>query len=142
MGQHVEEVKRLFQRLCQGNGEAELELGPEEFHRHIADVGVQACFARLGMNIDEQAYLFEMLDLDGNGKVSMDEFSEGIQLFNVNAMRIDVLRLSRENQGLFKIVEGLSKESEQLLALLEDQRVGKDWQGHAPNDSAAEDCET
>merc|ERR1712217_767608 len=113
--QHVEEVNRLFQRLCRGH--VEKELGLDEFMRHVTDVSVQACFARLGMNVDEQAYLFEMLDLDGDGKVTMDEFSDGIHLFNVHAMRIHVLKLSRENQSLLKMVGELSRESGKLLAL-------------------------
>ncbi|CAE7812138.1 Cacna1h [Symbiodinium sp. CCMP2592] len=70
-----------------------------EFQACASDLHFQTCFKKLGIAIDTEAELrnvFDMLDFQNNGSVSVEEFAIGIQMFSGGAKSIDVARLMFE----------------------------------------------
>merc|ERR1712032_589356 len=73
---HIKNVQELFTRVdTSGSG----ELTWETFADHFSDPRVQAYFRFLKIDTDicGAESLFRMLDFDGNGRVSIDEFVGG-----------------------------------------------------------------
>ncbi|CAE7786494.1 Cacna1h [Symbiodinium sp. CCMP2456] len=71
----------------------------EEFQACASDLHFQTCFKKLGIAIDTESELrnvFDMLDFQNNGSVSVEEFAIGIQMFSGGAKSIDVARLMFE----------------------------------------------
>lgn len=101
----IKEVTAIFKCASQNNNN---EMTSDELKYHLADVSVQACFARLGIDFESQSKLFELLDLDGNGKVTVQEFSQGIQMLQAHVSRADIDRLCRSHNNLQLCVQELA----------------------------------
>ncbi|CAJ1331473.1 unnamed protein product [Effrenium voratum] len=94
--EYVETVSRLFADCDKDNSGA---VDWEEFQECAEDLRFQTCFKKLGIVLDTEADLrnvFQMLDFQNNGSVSVEEFAIGIQMFSGGAKSIDVARLMFE----------------------------------------------
>jgi len=105
--QQVKEVNNMFSTINKSHGG---QVAACDFKSHLSDVAIQACFARLGINFDDQETLFELLELDEDVTgvtISVQDLTECIQMVQASASRADVDRLLRESVQLRKQLQDL-----------------------------------
>jgi len=110
----ITEVKNLFKKADrQSDGFLDLK----EFEDMLQDVRVQHCLSKLGLDADDvnSAHsLFSLFDFAENGKVSLDDFAEGIQRVRGTARSIDIVWLMHNNRALMTEVSQITKSLESL----------------------------
>jgi len=110
----IAEVKSLFKKADrQSDGYLDLK----EFEDMLQDVRVQHCLSKLGLDADDvnSAHsLFSLFDFAEHGKVSLDDFAEGIQRVRGNARSIDIVWLMHNNRALMSQVSRITKALEGL----------------------------
>merc|ERR1712039_1051728 len=76
-------------------GAENLAFDYDQFRDHIGDLRSKAFFKKMGLNIETQnAYgLFQLLDFEDTGMITLDSFIMGIQALNGEDQRIDMARL-------------------------------------------------
>ncbi|CAE7484603.1 CACNA1H, partial [Symbiodinium necroappetens] len=102
----VKKVLALFAQLDSGQ---EGDLSYEEFAAEIQDERVQDCFRHLGINVENHSVdeLFDLFDVDAEGKIDQSSFEQAIRQFHGHARSIDVYKLRRETQKIAKQVRSL-----------------------------------
>lgn len=102
----VKKVLALFSQLDSGQ---EGDLSYEEFAAEIQDERVQDCFRHLGINVENHTVdeLFDLFDVDSEGKIDQSSFEQAIRQFHGHARSIDVFKLRRETQKIAKQVRSL-----------------------------------
>lgn len=103
----VKEVVKLFAKM---DISAEGDLSYEEFAAEIQDERVQECFRHLGINVENHTAdeLFELFDVDEDGKIDPHSFEQAIRQFHGSARSIDVYKLRRDTQKISKQLYALS----------------------------------
>jgi len=103
----VKEVVKLFAKM---DISAEGDLSYEEFAAEIQDERVQECFRHLGINVENHTAdeLFELFDVDEDGKIDPHSFEQAIRQFHGAARSIDVYKLRRDTQKISKQLYALS----------------------------------
>lgn len=87
----------------------------EEFQEHLKVPKVAAYFRSLELDMTQAHVLFKLLDRDGNGEVSLDEFLAGCLRLKGQAKSLEVNMLLYENKRLFtKISDFMEVMGEQL----------------------------
>eukprot|EP00928_Gymnodinium_smaydae_P027555 TRINITY_DN21280_c0_g1_i5.p1 TRINITY_DN21280_c0_g1~~TRINITY_DN21280_c0_g1_i5.p1 ORF type:complete len:642 (-),score=90.00 TRINITY_DN21280_c0_g1_i5:214-1986(-) len=101
----IEDVSELFRDMGGSDG----FLNNAQFERGITDLRVQAKLKKLGLDIEPEAMLglFDVLDFDKSGQLTVDEFTLGIKMLHGNAKSIDIARLLYDNMSIKKDLHGL-----------------------------------
>jgi len=86
------------------------EIDAEEFAAQADDLRVQAYFRRIGLEVNERNArgLFSLLDFDGDGMVTLDEFSSGLQQLHGTAKRMDVARIKHDVNKALRMMKEVS----------------------------------
>eukprot|EP00930_Biecheleria_cincta_P053810 TRINITY_DN3952_c0_g2_i1.p1 TRINITY_DN3952_c0_g2~~TRINITY_DN3952_c0_g2_i1.p1 ORF type:complete len:676 (+),score=114.19 TRINITY_DN3952_c0_g2_i1:172-2199(+) len=91
--QYMISMNELFQEIdTTGSG----TIDAEEFLKKMSDERVQAYFRALKLDVSAAEYLFTLLDHDGSGEVSIDEFVEGCFRLQGEAKALDMKIMSFE----------------------------------------------
>merc|ERR1711964_549363 len=94
-----EEAKALFERAdVDGVG----ALDWPAFQAHVSDVRVQALLRKMGLDVESSGAqgVFNLLDFNQDGTVSLDEFVLGIQQLHGQARSLDVAKLQHDNNSM------------------------------------------
>merc|ERR1712113_1079212 len=67
-----------------------------ELEVRVKEPSVYAYFAALGVNMEQTFQLFDSLDLDGSGYITMDEFTQGCLRLKGKATTVDMALLHHE----------------------------------------------
>jgi len=79
----------------------------EEFKRHLKDQHISAYFHSLGLDVSQAEMLFNLLDRDNSGTLTLDEFLGGCMRLKGPVKNLDVNVLIDENRRLSTIVKEL-----------------------------------
>merc|ERR550525_446985 len=93
----VRQLKMIFEEAdldCNGS------LTSDEMRRQLKNKRVRAHLASMGLHLHEAEGLFRLLDVDGNGVVSTEEFIFGCMRLAGNAKSIDLATLMYENKRM------------------------------------------
>eukprot|EP00746_Dinoflagellata_sp_MGD_P089898 gnl/MRDRNA2_/MRDRNA2_35467_c0_seq1.p1 gnl/MRDRNA2_/MRDRNA2_35467_c0~~gnl/MRDRNA2_/MRDRNA2_35467_c0_seq1.p1 ORF type:complete len:828 (-),score=145.53 gnl/MRDRNA2_/MRDRNA2_35467_c0_seq1:382-2865(-) len=93
--EHIQHVRRVFKRAdVNKNG----YLTKQEFMDHFNDPFVHAFFQGLGLDLDSVTpdQLFGLLDFNGDGDISWEEFVYGCSTFKGAAKNLDLLKLKHD----------------------------------------------
>jgi voltage-gated sodium channel len=91
----IQKVAKLFRRIDIDNSDS---LTPTEVKDALKDSSIQKQFQELGMAKHDVDTLFQCLDVDGNGELSMEEFCEGCLRIIGDASAPDLLRVQHDVQ--------------------------------------------
>merc|ERR1712032_1227853 len=79
----------------------------QEMKAHLQDRRVQAYFSVLQMNVTKAEGLFKLLDKDGDGAISIDEFIMNCLRLKGNARSIDMVSMLAEHKRLYRMIRFL-----------------------------------
>lgn len=98
-GSEIDDFSRMFHEAdADGNG----LVNWDEMAEHLEDSRVKAYFKALNLDVAEAKMLFRLLDLDGSGEISIDEFVTGCIKVKGQAKGIDIHCLRYETKKLIK----------------------------------------
>merc|ERR1712083_280839 len=110
-----------------------------EFKRSLADPRILDFFLALEVDVTEARRLFEMLDMEGDGKVLVEEFVDGCLKYNGAAKNIDIHCLIAENRGQLQRADSIFHLLEQQFDRFAGPPVGSEVVcGSALTDSSDE----
>jgi len=127
------ELKNLFNETCSPDH----LLSKQDLETHLDCTEVQHYLKFLELDVHEARGLFQLLDVDENGKVSVDEFVIGMMRLKGVAKGVDVATLMYENKKLYVRVVALAKFTEERFQNLERVVRGEDRR-HISNGSLAD----
>eukprot|EP00927_Polykrikos_kofoidii_P054992 TRINITY_DN49308_c0_g1_i1.p1 TRINITY_DN49308_c0_g1~~TRINITY_DN49308_c0_g1_i1.p1 ORF type:complete len:693 (+),score=134.49 TRINITY_DN49308_c0_g1_i1:326-2404(+) len=136
----VDEVKALFSIVDGCNDETYPTLTWECFERSFADIRVQACLGKMGLdtvNMTPRA-LFDLLDFDGNGMVNLDDFVVGLQQLRGHARSVDIARLSHAVKQVVSTIHGVDLSLRNLVLSREREEMERTWSRSHPEESPSE----
>jgi len=82
---------------------------------------IAAQFAHIQVDVDKVTVLFHVLDVDGNGKISREEFIQGVAKLHGNANATDVADLLIEEQKMNLKMDALKEYISHLFSDLQDK---------------------
>lgn len=126
------QIVQLF-RIADTDGSA--TIGLEEINESLEDPVMLKEWKSIGVDAEDALYLFNILDLDGNGYVTFDEFLGGCLRLSGGAKAIDVLTVMQESRSNHSLVD--LKLTELQNDLHDLTRHVLDSQPNAPNDPPA-----
>lgn len=89
----MQEFQAFFESI---DGDGSGEVGHEELQEMLADETLSAYFRTLGFDIDDVGDFIRLLDADGSGSVSIEEFLDGCMRFRGPAQCVDVQHILAE----------------------------------------------
>eukprot|EP00439_Symbiodinium_sp_Y106_P015806 s1723_g2.t1 len=95
--------EELFRSL---DGDGSDSISFSEFSTAMSYPSVQQYLSTLDLKVQDCAQLFEILD-DGDGKITISEFSHGLMLLKGQARALDIMVLQRENAKVLKVCQGI-----------------------------------
>ncbi|CAE7248299.1 Scn10a [Symbiodinium natans] len=95
--------EELFRSL---DGDGSESISFSEFSKAMSYPSVQQYLSTLDLKVQDCAQLFEILD-DGDGKITIAEFSHGLMLLKGQARALDIMVLQRENAKVLKECQGI-----------------------------------
>jgi len=114
---YIEALVQQFSKLSNELGMTQNEISFESLEVMSHHNAVREYFALLELNVTDAGSLFDLLDKDGNGKVTIHEFIEGCFNLKGNARSIDLMAVSLDVKH---IRDNLKEEIENIRTLLED----------------------
>jgi Ca2+-binding EF-hand superfamily protein len=72
----------------------------EEFHRALADSEIRTWLSAMELDVRDEDSFFELLDLDGDGKISQQELLEGVAQLKGVARSYEVCSLSHNSREI------------------------------------------
>lgn len=116
--EYLLDVKRIFSELDEdGSG----SIKSQEMFEQIKNENVAAYFSKLGVDTDEVDKLFELMDEDRSGEITLEEFLWGCLRLRGQAKNLDVEIVQRDIGFAIK----------KILDIHDATKTLKDWQ--APN---------
>lgn len=98
-------------------------LNEQQFHEILNHEDVRAYFGAIGIDVSRVHKLFKLLDSDGSGFVSIDEFVVGCMRVCGQAKALDILEIMKENKRIIMLLKGLRNEAhEQYIGLLDSMK--------------------
>merc|ERR1712176_1235788 len=88
-----------------------------ELDKQLDDPKVRAQLAALGMELHEAKGLFGLLDISGQGTVSIEELVVGFMRFKGGAKSIDLATLMTENKRTNQQIQKLSRDIRELIII-------------------------
>eukprot|EP00929_Paragymnodinium_shiwhaense_P025865 TRINITY_DN15540_c0_g2_i2.p1 TRINITY_DN15540_c0_g2~~TRINITY_DN15540_c0_g2_i2.p1 ORF type:complete len:246 (+),score=60.52 TRINITY_DN15540_c0_g2_i2:145-882(+) len=109
----------------------------DELHEHIEDEDLQAYFSHLEIDVRDAWEIFRLLDTDGSGTISMEEFVFGCMKLRGYAKTLDIASISYEVERLrrktFDKLDRIEGVLETLLGIdlrqITGQKVSKESRG-------------
>eukprot|EP00413_Alexandrium_margalefii_P000911 CAMPEP_0204515604 /NCGR_PEP_ID=MMETSP0661-20131031/2710_1 /ASSEMBLY_ACC=CAM_ASM_000606 /TAXON_ID=109239 /ORGANISM="Alexandrium margalefi, Strain AMGDE01CS-322" /LENGTH=237 /DNA_ID=CAMNT_0051520931 /DNA_START=1 /DNA_END=714 /DNA_ORIENTATION=- len=99
---YMREMRDLFMAIDEdGSG----SVTQDEVEAYFEDRRMQSYFAALGINAADTGRLFSLLDNDGDGHLSIDEFLEGCMRLRGQASSIDVQHLHMDVKKVKRLLE-------------------------------------
>merc|ERR1719158_257345 len=92
--QTSEAVRRIFEEADTDNSGT---MSLEELKTHLEQPRVRAYFAGLDIDPSEANIIFTLIDVDGSGEVSIDEFVNGTMKLKGHAKSLDVVSMMYDN---------------------------------------------
>merc|ERR1712190_455439 len=100
---------------------------------HLQSEAVQEYFKAIDVDPSEAKHLFEMLDINGSGKIDLEEFLSGCLRMQGPAKALDLLLMTRESRRNDDRVDRSLRSQEKQLA-----RVFEVLERLAPEDPSLE----
>lgn len=121
---YANELKNLFNETCS----AEHVMNKQDLEAHLDCPEVQHYLKFMELDVQEARGLFQLLDVDESGYVSVDEFVIGMMRLKGAAKGVDVATLMYENKKLYVRVVALAKFTEERFQNLERVIRGEEEQ--------------
>merc|ERR1712032_787574 len=103
-------IGQIFRELNRsGNG----EITREEFHR-LEDCMLNALVETLGVSAHDLTELFDFLDRDGNGTVSVLELTQGLRRLKGSASEVDVVLLLNTVRDMDSLIKQMNVKMDRL----------------------------
>jgi len=99
--------KHLIHLLTLMDTDGDQTITFDEFAVSLESKEVVDYISALEVEISDAKVFFQMLDVDGSGKVDIIEFISGMRKFRGEAKSVDIQMMIHENKKLFKLVSGL-----------------------------------
>merc|ERR1712032_1073255 len=110
-----------------GDKDGSGDVSSNEFMKMLDDENMRVYLNSLGIQASEAQGLFDLLDCDDSGSVSIDEFITGCLRLKGEARSVDVATLMYENKKLVKkfnkverMVDSLATKADKQTAMIED----------------------
>lgn len=81
------QISRLFSRLDTARMGA---VSLQDLHRSLEEEKIQSKFEELGVNVAQVQVLLKVIDVDGNGQITREEFTQGLSKLHSRANATDV----------------------------------------------------
>jgi len=111
----VNQIRALFNEIDVDNSGT---VTAKELKKNLKDERVKAYFNVLQLDVTEAAGLFELLDRDESGEVSIDEFIMSCMRLKGTARSIDLATMLFENKRLYSMMRGFMLNVEGTLGEL------------------------
>merc|ERR1712176_41958 len=111
----VSVLRKTFRRMDEDQSD---DISWAEYQTQVVQGGMDEYFHAFNLSMEQGKQLFQLLDVDDSGSLSIDEFVEGSKRLNNPARNVDVAlehRKMQENQGT--IICAVNQVAEQLSAL-------------------------
>lgn len=121
----VHDLRDLFIQIKQAKSPADafiedqiedgevVSISREDFQEILTHQKTQAYFRVLGLDVEEGATLFSLLDTQSHDSITVDEFTEGCRRLRGGAKEIDIMTLIQGNKSVLASVAKLTKETNQ-----------------------------
>lgn len=116
-------IKNIFLKIDkQGTGTLSLD----DFTKYLLDgtCQLQSYFEALGVHADDAGTLFKLLDVDGSGKIEIDEFCEGCLRLAGEARSFDLNCLMYDIRNIWTAQKRFEKLFIQICQVLEFEKAG------------------
>jgi len=91
---------------------------------NLQDPQLVTYFHAIGLDTTEAMGLFQLLDEDGSGTVSIDEFVTGFLRLKGTAKAVDMVTLMYENRKISKLAKAILRESWIMRGTIVELRQG------------------
>lgn len=112
----VSELKRFFLRLDE-NGDGQVT--KKEMSKSLEDPWLQSYVSTMDLDCNAMLELFDLLDSDGAGTLSIEEFIQGCIRIRGDAKAVDLFALLRESRARHKIMTQFKNFTENRLLRIE-----------------------
>eukprot|EP00931_Biecheleriopsis_adriatica_P049343 TRINITY_DN28544_c0_g1_i1.p1 TRINITY_DN28544_c0_g1~~TRINITY_DN28544_c0_g1_i1.p1 ORF type:complete len:626 (+),score=105.01 TRINITY_DN28544_c0_g1_i1:122-1999(+) len=116
--QTITRAKNLFESI---DVDTSGEISFDEIRDHLDTPSVQNFFKEIDIHVSEAQMLFQVLDGDGTGSLSVDEFMQGCVRLNTPCTSLDMLLIARESRAA---VQEIGEQVRQLQAGGVDEMPG------------------
>ncbi|CAK0807773.1 unnamed protein product [Prorocentrum cordatum] len=99
---HAEKMERLFQ-AADGSGDGLVDV--EEFQATMREPDVQTWLASMDLDVEDAAVVFQLVDSDGDGRLTADELVAGVSRLMGDARNLDLLVLMREQREIMHLIQ-------------------------------------
>jgi hypothetical protein len=96
----LDELRELFEMETHHNKDHANEITLARFEEQLEKNDVQMYLQTQGIDVSEAKELFVLLDVDGSGALSMDEFVYGCQRLKGAVKPLDIVRIMEQIRGL------------------------------------------
>lgn len=115
---YINDVRQMF---FEADRDHSGQLTWSEFAQHLNDPRVKAYFNSLELEASEARGLFTLLDTDGTGLVSADEFIMGCVRLKGGAKGVDVATLMYENKKMLRKLNDLLRDSQNAFKSIQER---------------------
>jgi len=120
---------RHFLKIVSGENEGnEGVITYEDFRNHVKSPWMQQYFEYIDVDPSDAEFLFQLLDIDGNGEVGADEFLDGCMRCSGSARSLDLRQLTHEYRKNTRKSFAMHKSLEKKLDMSLDDLAGSDGQ--------------
>jgi len=131
--QEIEQTQRIADNIRDffhaADADASGNLNREELREYLQDNRVKASFSSLGLDVSQAIDLFDLLDVDDDGTITLEEFLSGCMRLRGGASSMDVNLLLWEVEKMTWKVTAVNHTMEQCARGLE-QLVGTSSEVH------------
>lgn len=128
--EYVHDLRKFFLRADTDGSEM---LSYEEFFGCMQSAEVQAYFRLLELDTTQATTLFNLLNKDEDGEISIEEFIQGCQQFRGQAKSLDMAILLQKHAAMQEYIEG--EFGEVLEALKKNDALDKSVAGAPPTNT-------
>merc|ERR1711956_204312 len=108
---HIRKISALFGHADQdGNG----SIDANEFRAVLADPELRTWLSAMELDVRDEAQLFKLLDVDGDGELNLAELVDGISRLKGTARNYDVMYLHQENMEVLKYLNQIDKHLQEI----------------------------
>jgi Ca2+-binding EF-hand superfamily protein len=108
---HLRKMRSLFEHMDQdGSG----TIDANEFQTVLADSELRTWLSAMELDVRDDGQLFELLDVDGDGELSLGEIVDGVSRLKGAARNYDVVHLHKENMEVLKYLSHLDKHLQEI----------------------------
>merc|ERR1719492_320714 len=108
---HLRKISALFGHADRdGSG----SIDATEFHAALADSELRTWLSAMELDFRDEGQLFELLDIDGDGELTLAELVDGISRLKGTARNFDVVNLHKGNTDVLRYLNQIDSQVQML----------------------------